>query len=446
MAEFEVAYLPIGVPTFDLESAGNEFEKTKRLLTRITDCVKAPEEMLLTLDKLNAFLDEISPDFIILQNVTFANAAYAGEVAKRFSCPIALWTLPEPVIDGTRLRLNSLTGAYSAANMFRHMGVQYFTYIFGSPGEEQVQSTLASAVSAAKVLWQMRGIKIATVGHTPDGFGFGRALDTELLRNFHVGLQTVEVRELERKAREFSDSDAEEYLKLAEQKICGLDKIPEDNRLDFARLYRAYLEFVQEHGIAALSSRCWPDFFVSYGTPVCAALGMLNDLGVAAACEADTYGALSMYIGQQLSGQPVFFGDPVSVNQQENTITYWHCGTAACSLAREDTKAMAGVHCNRKIGPTLEFGCRACEHVTVFRIGRKPDGTFRFFILEGEALDKPQQFYGTSVVVKVKSEAMQVVNDSVQAGFEPHFCVIYGDCAQALEILGGMLQMEVCKF
>ena len=107
---------------------------------------------------------------------------------------------------------------------------------------------------------------------------------------------------------------------------------------------------------------------------------------------------------------------------------------------------MAGVHCNRKIGPTLEFGCRACEHVTVFRIGRKPDGTFRFFILEGEALDKPQQFYGTSVVVKVKSEAMQVVNDSVQAGFEPHFCVIYGDCAQALEILGGMLQMEVCKF
>ena len=187
-------------------------------------------------------------------------------------------------------------------------------------------------------------------------------------------------------------------------------------------------------------------FFVSYGTPVCAVLGLLNDLGVAAACEADTYGALSMYIGQQLSGEPVFFGDPVSVNQRENTITYWHCGTAACSLAREDTKAVAGVHCNRKIGPTLEFGCRACRHVTVFRIGRKPDGKFRFFISEGEALDKPQQFYGTSVVVRLKSQAEQVIADSVQAGFEPHFCVIYGDCAQALEILGGMLGMEVCKF
>lgn len=446
MAGFEVAYLPIGVPTFDLESAGNEFLKTKRLLEGITDYVKAPDEMLLTMDKLRAFLDEINPDFMILQNVTFANAAYAGEVANRFSCPIVLWTLPEPVIDGTRLRLNSLTGAYSAANMLKHMGVRYFTYIFGSPDEEQVCGTLASAIGAAKVLWQMRGIKLATVGHTPEGFGFGRALDTELLKNFHVALETVEVRELEQKARTFSDSDVEEFMEEAEGKICGLDRIPENNRLDFARLYRAYLEYVQEHGIAALSSRCWPDFFVSYGTPVCAVLGLLNDLGVAAACEADTYGALSMYIGQQLSGEPVFFGDPVSVDEQENTITYWHCGTAACSLAREDTKAVAGVHCNRKIGPTLEFGCRAYRHVTVFRIGRKPDGKFRFFILEGEALDKPQQFYGTSVVVKVKSQAGQVIEDSVQAGFEPHFCVIYGDCAQALEILGGMLEMEVCKY
>ena len=52
----------------------------------------------------------------ILQNITFANAAYASEVLKRFSCPVLLWTLREPVIDGGRLRLNSLTGAYSAGN------------------------------------------------------------------------------------------------------------------------------------------------------------------------------------------------------------------------------------------------------------------------------------------------------------------------------------------
>lgn len=114
------------------------------------------------------------------------------------------------------------------------------------------------------------------------------------------------------------------------------------------------------------------------------------------ACEADTYGALSMFIGMRLSKKSVFFGDPVSLDENENTVTFWHCGTAACSLARKDTGACVGVHCNRKIGPTMEFGCMPCGRVTVFRVGKKPDGSFRFFVASGSALDKPKQFYGTS--------------------------------------------------
>ena len=113
---FQVAYIPIGVGTFHLESAQNEFEKSIQLLKSLTEDGVYPDKMLLTLDDLNEFLDGIHPDLIVLQNITFANAAYACEVLKRFTCPVVLWTLREPVIDGGRLRLNSLTGAYSAAN------------------------------------------------------------------------------------------------------------------------------------------------------------------------------------------------------------------------------------------------------------------------------------------------------------------------------------------
>lgn len=148
----------------------------------------------------------------------------------------------------------------------------------------------------------------------------------------------------------------------------------------------------------------------------------------------------------ELSGAPVFFGDPVSMDEAENTITFWHCGTAACSLAREDTGARADVHCNRKIGPTLDFGCRPSEHATIFRIGKDGDGNFRFFIAEGEALDKPKQFNGTSVVVKTRANAKQIVYESVEAGWEPHFVVIYGDVAAELEILAKMYNMEVQKY
>ena len=62
-----------------------------------------------------------------------------------------------------------------------------------------------------------------------------------------------------------------------------------------------------------------------------------------------------MFIGSDLTGRSCFFGDPVSMNEQESTITFWHCGMAACTLARTDTGARVGVHPNRKIGPVMDL-------------------------------------------------------------------------------------------
>ena len=446
MTEFKAVYVPIGVPTFHLESAQIQFEKSIDLLKSLSVSVEVPDEMLLSIDKLNAFLDGKAPDLIILQNITFANSAYTAEIMRKFDCPVLLWTLREPVIDGGRLRLNSLTGAYSAANTIKQFRDEPLQYVFGSPDEENVRKQINSVIRAAKMKKQLRSLNIVSVGHTPQGFGFGRALDNEMLKTFGSNLISIEARELIDTAKGYTDEEVNEYLLDAEKRTVGLENTPDKNRRDFARLYKAYAQFVKDNNIGALSSRCWPDFFTAFGTPVCAVLAMLNDLGVAASCEADTYGALSMYIGAQLTESPVFFGDPVSLDEKENTITFWHCGTAACSLAREDTGAAIGVHCNRKIGPTMEFGCKPSKQVTVFRIGKSAEGKFRVFVCKGEALDKPKQFNGTSVVVKTQNDAKNIVVSSVKAGFEPHFAVAYGDIYDELVALSEMLNLEVCEY
>ena len=447
MKEFQIAYIPIGVPTFHLESAKKEFDASAALLKSLADNVAVPGEMLLSIDKLNAFLDTVDPDLIVLQNLTFANAAYASEVLHRFKeAPILLWTLREPVIDGGRLRLNSLTGAYSAANAIKQFRKEQFSYVYGAPSEEKVKKYIASCIKAARLRVDLKSLKISAIGHTPQGFGFGRALDLDLLEKFGVRLESIEARELIDKAKTFTDEECEAYLADASKRMVGLEKTPEKNRKDFARLYKAYEEYVKINKIGAIASRCWPDFFTSFGTPVCAVLAMLNDLGVAASCEADAYGALSMYMGMQLTGNAVFFGDPVSLNEAENTISFWHCGTAACSLAREDTGACTGEHCNRHIGPTLEFGCKAAPKATIFRVGRKADGSFRFFIATGEILDKPQQFLGTSLVLKTDGCAEEIVHKTVEDGWEPHYAVIYGDAADELQILAQMLDISVLRF
>ena len=227
MKNFQVAYIPIGVPTFHLESAQTEFDKSVSLLTKLSKSVEAdlkvPSEMLLSIDKLKAFIETIEPDLIVLQNITFANAAYASEVLKNFDCPILLWTLREPVIDGGRLRLNSLTGAYSAANAIKEFRPDAkFEYIFGAPQEEKVEAKLSSTIRAAYMVFKMKSLKLAAIGHTPQGFGFGRAMDAEMMKTFGVTLESIEAHELIDKAKSFSDDDIKEYLKDAESKMCGL--------------------------------------------------------------------------------------------------------------------------------------------------------------------------------------------------------------------------------
>ena len=443
MEKFRAAYLPIGVPTFHMESAREQFEASAKMLKELDEQLFCPSDIILSVEALRNVLDEVSPDLVILQNVTFANAAYTQQVLRQCDCPVLLWTLREPVIDGGRLRLNSLTGAYSAANTMKNMD-RRFNYVFGAPGEPEVRRQIMAVILAAKAWKNMSRMKVAAIGHPPEGFGFGQALDVELLKNFGVGYEAVEVRQLIRAAEECPESSIQTILDQFRENSEGLEKIPEKNQRDFARLLYSYQKYVTEHHIGAIASRCWPDLFTEYGTPVCAVLSLLNDLGTAASCEGDVYGALSMYIGMQLTGRSAFFGDPVSLDERENTVTYWHCGMAPCSLA--DGKACIGVHPNRKLGPVMDFGCGPCDKVTIFRIGRNPDGTFRFFLTSGEALEKPKQFNGTSVVVRTDAPAKDLVCRSVEDGWEPHFVVIYGDVALELEALSRIAGIELIRY
>lgn len=444
MSGLNVGFAPIGVPTFHLESARKELKKSIEMLKSIHTNIDYPDDILLSVDDLCPFLKDKNFDLIIVQNTTFANSDYMQNILRYTDCYVVLWTLREPVIDGDRLRLNSLTGAYSAGNILKNMNRE-FSYVFGSPNEDEVRSQMACLVKSAKVVNDLKELRIASVGHTPQGFGFGRALDTEITKNFGSSLISVELRELVNKAKSYSLNDCDECSAEITNTLGNIENVEKKNVDDFIKLYKAYYDFVKEEGIGALATRCWPDFFVDYGTPVCSVLAMLNDNGIMSSCEGDVYGALSMFIGYKFSNKAVFFGDPVSLDEKQNTITFWHCGMAACSLARDNVPNI-GVHPNRKIGPTMEFGCKPSEKATIFRVGKTNEGKFRFFIATGEILDLPKQFCGASLVFKTDNDAKNVVKSSIIDGFEPHFAIIYDDIESELIALSNMLGIQVCLY
>lgn len=439
----QILYLPIGVPTFDLKVADEDFKQSIENLKENFDFVY-PDQPLFSVDKIKEFLKDKKADLVILQNLTFANSDYAMEVQKYTDCPIVLWTLKERFVDGGRLRLNSLTGAYSASNLIYMLDNQKMFYIYGQSDDKQVAQYIEKINNVISLRKELNSLNIASVGNTPDGFGFGQTTSIEMLKNFGAKYITVESRELMEKAEAYSQQEYEDIFSLANSNLSKYDFLENEQIDKSARLYKAYKDFIKENNIGALSSRCWPDFFTRYKTPVCGILSVLNDELIAAACEGDIYGALSMFIGNKLTDKQVFFGDPVHINEDENLIYFWHCGMGACSLS--NSKENIGVHPNRKMGPTMEFVSKAEKEVTIFRLGKKKDGTFRFFISKGEAVEKQKPFLGTSVVVKLESDVKEYVNNSVIDGWEPHFTVVYKDIVEEIKILAKLLNIEYFEY
>ena len=83
MKDFTPVYIPAGVPTFHLESAKAQFEASAELLRSIDAGFAVPDDMLLSIDALDAFLGSVQPDLVVFQNLTFANSAYISAVMRR---------------------------------------------------------------------------------------------------------------------------------------------------------------------------------------------------------------------------------------------------------------------------------------------------------------------------------------------------------------------------
>ena len=434
-----------------MPDATENFEKSCRLLDGLVENLQRPQDMLTSPEMLSDYLTTVdAPDLIIYQCTTFIGGDFVTEITRRFTCPVVVWALREPSIDGGRLKLNSLTGAFSAANSLYMQGIERdppplpdnrghaYRFIYGGADEPSVVLSFKQILNALETTRKLQDLVVGVVGTQPDGFGFGDMDEAMLAGKLGVKMVLVETENLMKEALEYAPEAFNDSLAELKERTKGWESLPAENIEKHARLRTAYKDFVDKNGIKALASRCWPDFFTGYGVPVCSVLSFLNDCGVATSCETDIGGAISMFIGSSLTGGASYFGDPVAIDENCDAIVFWHCGAGAPSLARGKDGVRVGVHPNRKIGPTMEFGLKGGV-ATVLRLGKSREG-LRLMAMRGEALDEPQKFWGTSLTFKPTTGTPQEkVTALVTDGWEPHYVVVYGDIMEELRLMCGFL-------
>src|SRR5690606_24984198 len=178
-------------------------------------------------------------------------------------------------------------------------------------------------------------------------------------------------------------SEWKPMLERASKKVVGLRK-DDEATIKFAQFSTRLKQYVDEHKINATAVRCWPEFYTELGAAACSTLSQFIEDGIVSSCESDINGAVSMFIQQELSGgQPPYLGDMVLLEEEKNSVVFWHCGAGAYSLANPSTGAIAGVQPNREMGFALDFGIKPGQ-VTISRLSKSSD-EYRMLIMRGEA-------------------------------------------------------------
>ena len=174
------------------------------------------------------------------------------------------------------------------------------------------------------------------------------------------------------------------------------------------------------------SIRCF-DLIHLLGVTACLGISLLNDEGVASACEGEVESALAMMVLRELTHQPSFMANLASVDTDENTITLAHC-TVATRLCRRVT---ARSHYESGLSVALR-GELPLQRVTVCRLGR---GLDQMLILTGTIVENPDgpEMCRTQVKVRVDGDASTLLS----LGLGNHHIRTLGDHRQAL--------MEFCR-
>jgi len=138
-------------------------------------------------------------------------------------------------------------------------------------------------------------------------------------------------------------------------------RVSDKTLLDSSKLYILLRSIIEKEGLSAISIDCLgfslsPQPMLPYP---CLAFSRLRDEGIAATCEADVYGMLSLMFLQEICRKPAFMCNVNSVNVQESIILLSHC-TAPLKLHGLDAEPLRySLHdyhgFGRGVVPEVEF-------------------------------------------------------------------------------------------
>lgn len=382
-----------------------------------------------------------SVDVIVMVYGAFTGDDAAAYLTEMLNVPIILWAPYEVHFEkNTRLYANALCAMTMNGAALHRLGASYHT-VYGSLDDDRAASKVKSLVMAYHTVKAMRHTNLGLLGYRPTAF-YNCAFDEGLIRRtFGVKIEETDLKVVFDKMAEISDEACHADMKKMEESY-NMDTLPEGHLENHSRLYLALKEVMDAQNYDFATIKCWPEMGNLHTTP-CAVLGRLADDNVNIACEGDVDAELAQIAEHYLTGLPTFIADMINIDEEKNSMTFWHCGNAAPSLVNPKYELLLRNHPLAGQG-TAFWGALKPGRVTIARFCNI-DGGYKLFLMKGEALDKDRYTRGIMANVKVERPVREVVEQIVDAGIPHHYSLVWADVAEELKQICVLLGIPVME-
>jgi L-fucose isomerase-like protein len=433
----------------ELNALGHEVLMLDESTTRY-GAVETPQEGQVFANFLRENRGKFGGVILCLPNFGDENGAVAA--LQEAGVPIWIQAYPDDYdkMDPASRR-DSFCGKLSIMDVFRQYGVKFTALKPHTvrPGTQRFCENVDAFDRVCQVVKGVKGMVVGAIGARTTPFKTVR-IDEVALQKHGVTVETFDMSDVFHRMRSVKTADASYSVKAALlQETASWEGVPERAFEQIVRLSVTLDGMIQEAHLDAVAIRCWTEIQTQMGISPCVAMGSLNDLGLAAACEVDLGNAVAMKALHYASYQPVGLLDwNNNYYDEDDKCILFHCGPLPASMM--DGKGQITDHSilSNAVGEGKGYGCnqgRIRPMDFTFSSLMTDDGRVKVYLGEGRITTDPipASFFGVAGVAEIPN-LQDVLLHIGKEGHRHHVSVTPGHLSLPLtEALGYYLGFDV---
>jgi L-fucose isomerase-like protein len=395
--------------TRELNALGHEVLLLDADATRY-GAIETPQEGEVYANFLRANRGKFGGVIVCLPN--FGDETGAVAALQEAGVPIWVQAYPDETDKmGPALRRDAFCGKISIMDVFRQYGVKFTALKPHTvrPGTPQFRANLDEFDRVCQVVNGVKGMAVGAIGARTTPFKTVR-IDEVALQRHGVTVETFDMSDVFLRMKAVKpEAPAYADKSNALQAFTTWEGVPAAAYDNLVRLGVVLDQLAVEARLDALAMRCWTEIQMQMGISPCVALGLLNETGLAAACEVDLGNAVAMRALSLASYNPVALMDwNNNYGDEDDKCIVFHCGPAPASMMTEKGRITDHAILMNAVGEGNAFGCNVGRlKATDFTFGSlmTDEGKVKMYLGEGRITDDPipDNFFGVAGVAEIRN-------------------------------------------